>query len=397
MRNDPQKNDLKFEYDPTGNRIAKHVWKDGLPEYSIYYIRDAQGNFDNTPPGSISYKHTESNIYGSSRLSLVKSDYEYMSPPSTPNLVWDYRITRTLDDKDYELTNHLGNVQTVITPRKEPFEDGSNPGEIAYFEPDIISANDYYPFGAPMPERTFNSGNYRYGFNAKENDNEVKGIGNQQDYGMRVYDPRLGRFLSVDPLFKDFAFYTPYQFSGNKPIWKIDLDGLEEADPPKNDGKTKVEKTTADKIIDFGKSIAEGAGDPVIFTITSFTSNVSNTFVGLTKKIEREGFIKALDNGGIDVLSDKEKFYPRGFSFEEGFKKEDPRFSSTGDDLPLEDGKRVMKGTLTLIAPLKKSADLIEFGAKFLMTTAAKTAVDLIPENNDQQEQGSQQEKDDKK
>jgi RHS repeat-associated protein len=91
-----------------------------------------------------------------------------------------------------------------------------------------------------QPERQFSSGKYRYGFNAKENDNEVKGIGNQQDYGMRVYDPRLGRFLSVDPLFKDFAFYTPYQFSGNKPIWKIDLDGLEEADPPKNDGKSQI-------------------------------------------------------------------------------------------------------------------------------------------------------------
>ncbi|MBS1735236.1 MAG: hypothetical protein JSS98_01355, partial [Bacteroidetes bacterium] len=37
------------------------------------------------------------------------------------------------------------------------------------------------------------SGHYRYGFNGKENDNEVKGEGNQQDYGMRFYDPRLGR------------------------------------------------------------------------------------------------------------------------------------------------------------------------------------------------------------
>ena len=33
---------------------------------------------------------------------------------------------------------------------------------------------------------------YRYGFNGKENDNEVKGDGNQQDYGMRIYEPRHG-------------------------------------------------------------------------------------------------------------------------------------------------------------------------------------------------------------
>jgi hypothetical protein len=45
---------------------------------------------------------------------------------------------------------------------------------------------------------------------------------------MRIYDSRLGRFLSVDPLTKSYPWYTPYQFAGNTPIWAIDLDGLEE-------------------------------------------------------------------------------------------------------------------------------------------------------------------------
>jgi hypothetical protein len=49
-----------------------------------------------------------------------------------------------------------------------------------------------------------------------------------QDYGFRLYNPALGKFLSVDPLSPDFPWYTPYQFAGNKPIWAIDLDGLEE-------------------------------------------------------------------------------------------------------------------------------------------------------------------------
>lgn len=78
-----------------------------------------------------------------------------------------------------------------------------------------------------MPQRSYNAGGYRYGFNGKENDNEIKGTGNQQDYGMRIYDPRLGRFLSVDPLSAGFPFYSPYHFSGNSPIANIDLDGLE--------------------------------------------------------------------------------------------------------------------------------------------------------------------------
>ncbi len=79
-----------------------------------------------------------------------------------------------------------------------------------------------------MPGRKYSSGgSYRYGFNGKENDNAVKGEGNQQDYGRRIYDPRLGRFLSVDPLTHSYPFYSPYQFAGNEVIRCIDLDGGE--------------------------------------------------------------------------------------------------------------------------------------------------------------------------
>jgi RHS repeat-associated protein len=87
----------------------------------------------------------------------------------------------------------------------------------------------YYPFGMPEPGREYLAVTaYRYGFNGKENDNEVKDDANQQDYGMRIYDPRLSKFLSVDPLSGKYAFYTPYQFAGNKPINSIDLEGLED-------------------------------------------------------------------------------------------------------------------------------------------------------------------------
>lgn len=69
---------------------------------------------------------------------------------------------------------------------------------------------------------------YRYGFNGKEKDDEVSGSGNSYDYGFRIYNPRIAKFLSVDPLTSAYPWYTPYQFAGNKPINNIDLDGLEE-------------------------------------------------------------------------------------------------------------------------------------------------------------------------
>ena len=79
-----------------------------------------------------------------------------------------------------------------------------------------------------MPARNFTATNaYRYGFNGKENDNEVKGSGNELDYGMRIYDSRVGRFLSVDPLQRKFAWNSPYSYGEGDVIRSVDLDGLE--------------------------------------------------------------------------------------------------------------------------------------------------------------------------
>ena len=92
-----------------------------------------------------------------------------------------------------------------------------------------------------QPSRSYSAGNqYRYGFNGKEQDNEISGQGNQYDYGFRIYNPRLGRFLSVDPLTSDYPWYTPYQFAGNKPIWAVDIDGLEEYLVTYTKGKNNV-------------------------------------------------------------------------------------------------------------------------------------------------------------
>ncbi|SRR6266536_5242348 len=79
-----------------------------------------------------------------------------------------------------------------------------------------------------MPGRSYTAGSgYRYGFNGKEMDNETYGQGNEYDYGFRIYNPRIGRFLSVDPLTNKYPELTPYQFASNMPIIAVDLDGEE--------------------------------------------------------------------------------------------------------------------------------------------------------------------------
>ncbi len=66
---------------------------------------------------------------------------------------------------------------------------------------------------------------YRYGFNGQEKDNEIKGTGNSLDFGARIYDSRLGRFLSLDPLQAKYQSLSAYNFCANNPIKFIDIDG----------------------------------------------------------------------------------------------------------------------------------------------------------------------------
>ncbi|WP_462264569.1 RHS repeat-associated core domain-containing protein [Mucilaginibacter sp.] len=160
----------------------------------------------------------EQSLYGSSRLGLWKPDYALTSA----TVDQASKAFNTAGSRQYELTNHLGNVLATVSDRR--LQDGSTSG-VPNYKPDVLTATDYYPFGMAMKGRS--TGNaYRYGFNGKENDKDISD--GAQDYGMRIYDGRVGRFASIDPLSLKYPWYTPYQFAGNSPIANTDLDGEEE-------------------------------------------------------------------------------------------------------------------------------------------------------------------------
>ena len=136
-------------------------------------------------------------------------------------------FSRTLGEKHYELTNHLGNVLAVITDKKVCGHVTS--GNADYYVAEVVHQQDYYPFGSPMPGRKYDLSGakmYRFAFNGKESDDETYGIGDEYDYGARIYDPRVGRFMSMDLLSYEFASITPYLFATNCPILNIDWGGL---------------------------------------------------------------------------------------------------------------------------------------------------------------------------
>ncbi len=129
-----------------------------------------------------------------------------------------------LAHKQYELTNHLGNVLATVQDRKTPVGTST----ISRYTADVTNATYYYPFGSAMKtwggDTTYK---FKYGFNGKERDNEMYGDGNSYDFGARIYDSRLGKWLTLDPLMYKFGGWSGYNYSFNSPISMFDPDGKE--------------------------------------------------------------------------------------------------------------------------------------------------------------------------
>jgi RHS repeat-associated protein len=213
----------------------------------------------------------ELDIYGQKRVGLQKENLkiaatDYLGQASSSGMVI-YSICGTpqalgmpgasyqqlLGMKRYELTNHLGNVLVTISDRKVPAI-----GAPGFSDADVWTATDYYAFGSPMPGylasapglgRSWQAPNedYRFGFNGKEHDNEFRndnstpgsGLGNSYDYGARIYDPRVGRWMACDPDAKKYPNMQPYSYAAENPIVFIDPDG-KRVEAPQTAGERAV-------------------------------------------------------------------------------------------------------------------------------------------------------------
>lgn len=245
-----EKSHLEYLYDATGNRVAK-IWKaevsDPVTWQHTYYVNDAGGNKMSIYKRGYEYRAGHRNayrtyydleeqlLYGSDRLGSINSNTRlftnaYTSSPETSYAGWDISTklnaapaatfafgSRLLGNKEYDLSDHLGNVTVQLSDRKTGTLATSD------VQAQVLSYQQYFPFGWSAPGRSLNEGDARFGFNGKEDDDEW-GI---QDYGFRLYDNRVAKFLSVDPIANGYPWYSPYQFAGNTPIWAIDLEGLE--------------------------------------------------------------------------------------------------------------------------------------------------------------------------
>ncbi len=150
-------------------------------------------------------------------------------------------LNNTVGHAFYESTDHRSNTYEVVSDQKK-FDNNQ-------FSAMVISHTDYYPYGMIVGNgmRSKQSDDYRFGFQGQEKDDKVKGKGNSVNYKYRMHDSRVGRFFAVDPLSGKYPHYSSYQFSGNKTISRVELEGLEDGPAQNsNNGANKEEGLTAD-------------------------------------------------------------------------------------------------------------------------------------------------------
>ena len=275
----------------TGTRMSQEHWD------TTWYIKDASGNamatyktthtriYTAQPQNSTLKKQfftEELYIYGSNRHGVLKAsdllsekEYalslgQYVVPDSTFPQVQEGEFetigsTQTITvnyeqgeftfargAKQYELSNHLGNVLVTIQDRKWGIQTTSG-NNANHYIPYIVTTTDYYAFGSSMVERSQSFGEiYKFGFNnqEKEGDPGSNREGDYYSFEYRVHDARLGRFLSVDPLNNKYPFYSVYSYSGNRVIDCRDLEGLEPESivSSLDENNTKFELTNRAKI-----------------------------------------------------------------------------------------------------------------------------------------------------
>ncbi|MBK9421757.1 MAG: hypothetical protein IPN44_12020 [Flavobacteriales bacterium] len=218
------KPEMSFGYGADGQRITKTVGDPTAGGYREYYLRDAQGNimatYRYTNNGTTSLKVTDRPIYGSKRIGSYTRPME-IAWEAIPTYYVNYVQPMNTRLLHYELNDHLGNVTAVVTGHLANGNDAGSP-----WQADLKTAQGYEAGGSLLPGRNYSSSSYAYGFNGMRKDDEVYGAtGTSYDFGARMYDPRIMRWMSLDPLAAQSPDKSPYNFVSNNPISRVDKDG----------------------------------------------------------------------------------------------------------------------------------------------------------------------------
>jgi RHS repeat-associated protein len=235
----------KFVYDESGNRIEKLTYNSSyVPIIATYYF------------GDVIYTCTITG--GSNYGQLTVQEYRVTSP--TAKIGTYFKQSNTYS---YELKDHLGNVRAVLA------STGS-----------IQTANDYYPYGLVIA--TYGTG-YRYGYQGENA--EVDGESGWNSFTLRMYNPRFGKWMTVDP--KNVG-WSPYFGMGNDPVSKIDADGGAPWKPDQNGNLVAEKGDNIYTLMDY-LNVNYDAAAAIFYNQNNWSGGspfVSNSIVGQTLKID---------------------------------------------------------------------------------------------------------------
>ncbi len=209
-------------YDGTGFRVMKdYMPSDNVDSKVESYVRGV----NNELLAKYTYNADEDSTYLTSHYIHGNSRLGTSSPDTTMEALDANHVGFYRGKKQYEIGNHLDNLLVTVSDKK--LVDTASAGNHDYL-PEIVSATGYYPYGSQIPGRKMNTGAYGHGFQGKEKDDELKGEGNSYYFKERMYDPRVGRWLSVDPKAGKFPGNSPYIAMANNPVSRIDRTGGED-------------------------------------------------------------------------------------------------------------------------------------------------------------------------
>ena len=126
----------------------------------------------------------------------ILTDNGYAVPDRTDSYNYYYYV------RDYQ-----GNIRAVLDE-----------------ENNVVESNSYYPYGMPYADNYFSVQPYKYG--GKELD-RTNGL-DMYDFGARLYDMIVPRFITIDPMAEKNCSVSPYSYCGGNPINRVDPTGMDE-------------------------------------------------------------------------------------------------------------------------------------------------------------------------
>lgn len=266
-----------FTYDVNGNRLSSgsarnYVW-DYADQLKSYY------NQTGSDEPSIYAQYLYS---GGQRVKkLVRTD----NGGGTETTVYIDGIMEFRSDSSVNTQSvvHIGGVATVRTGyafdgmANTTYELSNHLGSSSYRLGStgiMLDREEYYPFG-DTSLRTWEKKRYRYV--GKEKDQE-SGL---YYYGARYYAAWTCRFISTDPLARDYPHLTSFNYASNRPINDLDIDGMQTqtegtgGDQDNKGSKSNPEDSEPEPTYDFGVVLLHKVEAGETMTSLSKTHNVS--------------------------------------------------------------------------------------------------------------------------